>query len=105
MPDERIGRIIPAGSDADLFLLGDEHLGVADDRQRLPRHRRAGAGAGVESATTKSSVAIPRGTYAHNPMVQHQIAEMYLELDAARPSWTAWSTTGEPASTTERCGA
>ena len=29
-------------------------------------------------------MAIPRGTYAHNPMVQHQIAEMYLELDPAR---------------------
>jgi len=38
----------------------------------------------IESATTKSSVAIPRGTYGHNPMVQHQIAEMYLELDPAR---------------------
>ena len=28
-------------------------------------------------------MAIDRGAYAYNPMVQHQIAEMYLELDAA----------------------
>lgn len=28
-------------------------------------------------------MAIERGAYAYNPMVQHQVAEMYLELDAA----------------------
>jgi alkylation response protein AidB-like acyl-CoA dehydrogenase len=28
-------------------------------------------------------MAIPRGAYAYNPFIQHQIAEMYLELDAA----------------------
>ena len=84
VPDERIGRIIPAGSDADLFLLAmnmwalpvfaNVYLGIAERALELA----------IKSATTKSSVAIPRGTYAHNPMVQHQIAEMYLELDAAR---------------------
>jgi alkylation response protein AidB-like acyl-CoA dehydrogenase len=28
-------------------------------------------------------MAIERGAYAYNPFVQHQVAEMYLELDAA----------------------
>ena len=28
-------------------------------------------------------MAIPRGAYAYNPFVQHQVADMYLELDAA----------------------
>jgi alkylation response protein AidB-like acyl-CoA dehydrogenase len=84
VPDERIVRVIPAGSDQDLFLLGmnlwalpvfaNVYVGIAERALELA----------VRSATTKSSVAIPRGTYAHNPMVQHQIAEMYLELDAAR---------------------
>ena len=83
VPDARIGRIVPAGFDADLFLfamniwalpiMANVYLGIAERALELA----------VESATTKSSVAIPRGTYAHNPMVQHQIAEMYLELDPA----------------------
>jgi alkylation response protein AidB-like acyl-CoA dehydrogenase len=83
VPDERIGRIVPAGSNDDLFLLamnvwalpliGSVYLGIADRALELA----------VESATTKSSVAIPRGAYAFNPFVQHQVAEMYLELDAA----------------------
>ena len=84
VPSDRIGRIIPAGSTEDLFYFGmsiwalpvfaNVYLGIAERALELA----------IESATTKSSVAIPRGTYAHNPMVQHQIAEMYLELDPAR---------------------
>jgi alkylation response protein AidB-like acyl-CoA dehydrogenase len=84
VPDARIGRIVPAGFDADLFLfamnlwalpiMAKVYLGIAERALTLA----------VESATTKSSVAIPRGTYAHNPMVQHQVAEMYLELDPAK---------------------
>jgi alkylation response protein AidB-like acyl-CoA dehydrogenase len=84
VPTDRIGRIVPAGSQDDLFLFGmnmwalsviaNVYLGIAERALELA----------IESATTKSSVAIPRGTYGHNPMVQHQIAEMYLELDPAR---------------------
>ncbi|MDY7103656.1 MAG: acyl-CoA dehydrogenase family protein [Actinomycetota bacterium] len=83
VPDERIGRITAAGAEDDLFmvamniwalpLLSNVYLGIAERAHELA----------VQSATTKTSVAIPGGTYAHNPMVQHQIAEMYLELDAA----------------------
>ena len=82
--DARIARIVPAGVDEDLFLfamniwalpiMASVYLGIAERALALA----------IESATTKSSVAIPRGTYAHNPMVQHQIAQMYLELDPAR---------------------
>lgn len=84
VPDARIARVVPAGEDSDLFLftmnmwalpiMANVYLGIAERALELA----------VDSATTKSSVAIPRGTYAHNPMVQHQIAEMYLELDPAR---------------------
>ena len=83
VPDARIGRIVPAGSSEDLFLLAmnmwalpvfaSVYLGIADRALELA----------VESASTKTSVAIPRGRYATNPFVQHQIAQMYLELDAA----------------------
>src|SRR5918993_1859571 len=78
VPDERIVRIVPAGSDQDLFLFAmnmwslpvfaNVYLGIAERALELA----------ITSATTKSSVAIPQGLYAHNPMVQHQIAEMYL---------------------------
>ena len=84
VPDERIGAVVPAGSSQDPFVVGmnvwalplmaNVYLGVAERALELAVH----------SATTKRSVAIPGGTYARNPMVQHQIAEMYLELDAAR---------------------
>jgi alkylation response protein AidB-like acyl-CoA dehydrogenase len=84
VPDERIGAVVPAGIEDDLFLvamniwalplISNVYLGIAERALELA----------VESATKKRSVAIPRGTYAHNPMVQHQLAEMYLELDAAR---------------------
>ncbi|HUP71726.1 MAG TPA: acyl-CoA dehydrogenase family protein [Acidimicrobiales bacterium] len=84
VPDSQIGRIVPAGSNEDLFvftiniwplaLFANVYLGIAERALELA----------VESATTKTSVAIPGGTYAHNPMVQHQIAQMYLALDPAR---------------------
>jgi alkylation response protein AidB-like acyl-CoA dehydrogenase len=84
VPDDRIIRVVPAGSDQDLFLLtmnmwalgvfASVYIGIAERALELA----------IESATTKSSVAIPGGTYAHNPMVQHQVAEMRLTLDPAR---------------------
>jgi alkylation response protein AidB-like acyl-CoA dehydrogenase len=84
VPSARIARSVPAGSNADLFLLAmnlwalpvfaNVYVGIAERALELA----------IESATTKSSVAIPRGTYAANPMVQHQIAEMHLELAPAR---------------------
>lgn len=83
VPDERIGAVTPAGDPTSLFvaamqlwfvgLVGNVYLGIADRALELA----------VASATKKTSVAIPRGTYAHNPMVQHQVSEMFLELDAA----------------------
>ena len=83
VPDERIGRVVPAGDGTDLFvaamamwplsLIGTVYLGIADRALELA----------VSSAGRKTSVAIPRGAYAHNPFVQHQVAEMYLDLEAA----------------------
>jgi alkylation response protein AidB-like acyl-CoA dehydrogenase len=83
VPDERIGRVVPAGDGTDLFIVGmnvwalaviaNVYLGIADRALELA----------VASARKKTSIAIPRGAYAYNPMVQHQISQMYLELDAA----------------------
>jgi alkylation response protein AidB-like acyl-CoA dehydrogenase len=83
VPDARIGRVVPAGDGSDLFLVGMAmwplslmaavYLGIADRALEVA----------VSGAKRKTSMAIERGAYAYNPFVQHQIAEMYLELDAA----------------------
>ncbi len=83
VPDARIGRVVPAGDGSDPFLvamtmwplplMSAVYLGIADRALELA----------VAGATRKSSIAIPRGGYAYNPFVQHQIAEMYLTLESA----------------------
>jgi alkylation response protein AidB-like acyl-CoA dehydrogenase len=83
VPDARIGRVTPAGDPSDPFLavmatyalslIAAVYLGIADRALELA----------VAGARRKQSVAIPRGAYAYNPFVQHEIAEMFLELDAA----------------------
>jgi alkylation response protein AidB-like acyl-CoA dehydrogenase len=57
-----------------LPLIATVYVGIAERALEL-----ASAG-----ARRKTSVVIERGSYAYHPMVQHQIAEMYFELDAAQ---------------------
>ena len=85
----RLGRVLrgsggttePSGGGGDAGVGGDAH------RQRVRRHRRASAGdRGAPQAGRRRFVAIPRGIFARHPLVQHQVAEMYLALDAARAS-------------------
>ena len=102
VPDDRVGRVVLAGDGSDPFLvamamwplslIAAVYLGIADRALELA----------VASATRKQSMAIPRGAYAYNPFVQHQIAEMYLALDAAGATldrfvadWTAGVDHGE----------
>ena len=102
VPDDRIGCVAPAGDGTDLFLvamamwplslMAAVYLGIADRAVKLA----------VASVTRKQSMAIERGAYAYNPFVQHQIAEMYLALDAAGATfdrfvteWTAGVDHGE----------
>jgi alkylation response protein AidB-like acyl-CoA dehydrogenase len=83
VPDARIGRVVPAGDATDPFivamamwplsLIATVYLGIAERALEVA----------VSGARRKTSIAITRGAYAYNPMVQHQVAEMYLELDAA----------------------
>ncbi len=87
VPDARIGCVAPAGDESDPFLvamamwplslIAAVYLGIADRALELA----------VQGAKRKTSIAIDRGAYAFNPFVQHQIAEMYLELDAASATW------------------
>jgi alkylation response protein AidB-like acyl-CoA dehydrogenase len=83
VPDARIGCVTPAGDNSAPYviamnmwalpLIANVYLGIAERALELA----------VDSASRKRSIGIERGRYAFNPMVQHQIAEMYLELDAA----------------------
>lgn len=83
VPDDRIGRVVPAGDGTDPFLvamaiwplslIAAVYLGIAERAMEV-----AAAG-----ARRKTSIAIERGAYAYHPMVQHQVSEMYLALDAA----------------------
>ena len=83
VPDERIGRVVPAGDGTDPFivlmgmwplsLMAAVYLGIAERALEVAS----------DGARRKTSVAIERGAYAYNPMVQHQVAEMYLLLDGA----------------------
>jgi alkylation response protein AidB-like acyl-CoA dehydrogenase len=83
VPDDRVGRVVPAGDGSDPFLvamamwplslIAAVYLGIADRALELA----------AASARRKTSMAVERGAMAYNPFVQHQVAEMYLELDAA----------------------
>ena len=83
VPDARIGRVVPAGDATDPFivamamwplsLIAAVYLGIAERALEVA----------VGGARRKTSIAIARGAYAYHPMVQHQVAEMYIELDAA----------------------
>ena len=83
VPDERVGRVVPAGDGSDPFvvalavwplaLIAAVYVGIADRALELA----------TGGALKKISVAIERGAYAYNPFVQHQVAQMYLALDAA----------------------
>jgi alkylation response protein AidB-like acyl-CoA dehydrogenase len=84
VPDARIGRVVVAGDATDPFLvamniwaltlISNVYLGIAERAFEIA----------VAGTHRKTSIAIERGSMAFNPMVQHQVAEMYLELDAAR---------------------
>ena len=83
VPDARIGRVVPAGDGSDPYvvamsmwalpLIATVYVGIAERALEVA----------VAGARRKTSIAIERGSYAYHPMVQHQIAQMYLELDAA----------------------
>jgi alkylation response protein AidB-like acyl-CoA dehydrogenase len=84
VPDARIAAVVPAGSSSEpypavmsvwaLTLISSVYVGLAERALELA----------VESASSKTAIGIPRGTYATHPFVQHQIASMYLDLHAAR---------------------
>ncbi|HEY1282380.1 MAG TPA: acyl-CoA dehydrogenase family protein [Acidimicrobiales bacterium] len=96
VPDDHVVRVLPAGDPNDRWFgtmsawaflqFGGVYLGIADRAVELA----------VESARTKSSIAIPRGAMAYNPEIQHAVAQMYFDrltagtlLDTSADDWAA----------------
>jgi alkylation response protein AidB-like acyl-CoA dehydrogenase len=84
VPDSDVLCVVPAGPPSHpavlmaqvwaLTLIANVYIGIAERALELA----------VEQAVRRTSIAIPRGTFAHHPLVQHQVADMYLALEAAR---------------------
>jgi len=84
VPDARISSITPAGTNDDpwnslmvlwaLGMIANVYIGIAERAFELA----------VESARSKTSIGLERGSLAYHPMIQHRVTEMYLELDAMR---------------------
>lgn len=80
VPHDQVVRVLPAGDPTDPFFgamsawaflqMGAVYLGIADRAFELAVH----------NANTKTSIAIERGTMAHNPEIQHAVAVMYVDL-------------------------
>lgn len=86
VPDRSIARVLPPDfAGADLFVLamfawtaptfGNIYLGIAQRAFDLA----------VQSAQTKTAIALGGKTVAYNPMIQYTVAEMALELEAITP--------------------
>jgi alkylation response protein AidB-like acyl-CoA dehydrogenase len=86
VPDAEVLCVVPAGPATHptvavmqvwaLTLIANVYVGIAERALEIA----------VAQAARRTSIAIPRGTFAHHPLAQHQVADMYLALDTARSS-------------------
>jgi alkylation response protein AidB-like acyl-CoA dehydrogenase len=91
LPDSDVLCVVPAGPPSHpavavmqvwaLTLIANVYVGIAERALEIA----------VAQAARRTSIAIPRGTFAHHPLVQHQVADMYLTLEAARAGVEAFA--------------
>lgn len=84
VPDRDVLCVVPAGPPSDpaigaMFiwagtLIANVYVGIAERAVELA----------CGEATSKSSIGLAGRTMAHHPLIQHHVAAMHLELDAAR---------------------
>ena len=84
VPDADVLALVPAGPPDDpalgamaiwaLTLISNVYVGIAERAMDIA----------IEHCHRATSIAIPAGSIAHHPLVQARIAEMHLELAAAR---------------------
>lgn len=86
VPDSDVLCVVPAGPPSHpavavmqiwaVTLIANVYIGIAERALEIA----------VAQAARRTSIAIPRGTFAYHPLAQQQVADMYLALDAARSS-------------------
>jgi alkylation response protein AidB-like acyl-CoA dehydrogenase len=86
VPRDRVASVVPAGSGEDpvtgtaflwaLALVSNVYVGIAERALELA----------IESLQAKTSIALDGRTLAHNPMLQYQVAEMWIAIDGVRSS-------------------
>lgn len=84
VPHERIGAVVPAGSEDSpvlaafftwaLTLISNVYVGIAERAVELA----------IESAVGRTSIGLDGRTLAHNPMVQHEVAEAWMAVEGVR---------------------
>jgi alkylation response protein AidB-like acyl-CoA dehydrogenase len=83
VPDRYIARVVPAGfAGADLFVLGIFAWAEPTFGHIYAAIAQRARDLAVAGAREKTSVALGGRTMAWNPMLQHAVAEMDMELDA-----------------------
>lgn len=83
VPDRYVARVLPADwAGADLFVLNVFAWALVNFAHIYTGCAQRAFDLAVSSAARKTSVALGGGTLAHNPMVQHIVADMALELEA-----------------------
>ena len=82
IPDKYIVRVVPAGfAGADFFILSIFAWALTGFSNVYYGLARRALELAVEQVKGKTSLAMPRGM-AHHPEIQHDVAEMTMELDA-----------------------
>lgn len=94
VPNERIVAKLPAGPSDEvvtataffwaLILISNVYVGIAERALEIA----------IESLTSRTSIALDGRTLAHNPMLQHQIADMWIAVDGAAASLDMLATDG-----------
>ncbi len=91
VPHERIAATVPVGADEGaagtaflwaLTLISNVYVGIAERALELA----------TEALKAKTSIALGGRTLAHNPMLQHQVADMWIALDGAASSLDMFAT-------------
>jgi alkylation response protein AidB-like acyl-CoA dehydrogenase len=85
VPDQYIARVVPAGgAGIDLFVLGIFAWALMGFSNIYYGLARRALDMTIESLKNKTSIALSR-PMSYHPEVQHQIAEMVMELEAIEP--------------------
>lgn len=86
IPDSHIARVLPAGFvGADAFVVSVFAWALVNFAHIYAACAERAFDLAVASAQKKTSVALAGQTVAHNPMVQHTVAEMALRLEGLWP--------------------